>query len=140
MHITSFLHEEEQAIELFMATAHSTGFFADVVPVRLREGKIRAVAFYSKDLAGVEDELEMPGIVENLSGILAHDIVIASAWDGPAAEATPFRSSYRERESVWLVRGAGRYTAGEVVAKQGELTAGTQKGPGQPPSPEGPEG
>ena len=132
MHITGFLYEDEKVIERFITAAQATGFFVDVVPVRLREGKIRAVAFYSKDLAGVEDEMEMPGIAEKLSGILAGDIDIVSAWDGPG--------EHEVREHAWFIRGTRRHVAGEVVRDSGELTAGTPKDPGQPPSPEGPEG
>jgi hypothetical protein len=100
MHITGFLHEEERVIEQFIAAARSLGFFQEVVPVRLGDaGRVRAVAFYSRDLDGISDELEMPEVAGKLSGILEFDTVIVSAWEYPL--------SHRDREHVWTVRGAG---------------------------------
>jgi hypothetical protein len=80
MHITSFLYDHEPVIERFIAAADSLGFFGKVIPVRWND-RIRAVAFYSKDLDGVSDELEMPQVAEKLSDILTYDVEIVSAWE-----------------------------------------------------------
>lgn len=113
-HITSFLHEDERVIGRFIAAAEATGFFREVTPLRRGE-RTWAVAFLSKDLDGISDELEMPEIAGKLAGVLADDIVIVSAWDGPAEEGTAFRRSFRDREHAWFVRGTGRHIPGEVV-------------------------
>jgi hypothetical protein len=85
MHITSYLVEDEDSTARFIAAAEATGFFQHVVPVRFAaDGPVRAVAFYSKDLDGVSDSLEMPEIAEKLAGILEYDIVIVTAYDGDA--------------------------------------------------------
>jgi hypothetical protein len=100
MHITGFLYEEERVIEQFADAARSLGFFDAVVPVRLHDaGPVRAVAFHSRDLDGISDELEMPEVARKLSGILKFDTVIVSAWEYPL--------SHRDREHVWTVRGTG---------------------------------
>lgn len=122
MHVTGYLYDDERVVERFIGAAMATGFFAEAAPIRL-SGRIRAVAFYSKDLDGISDELEMPGVAAKLSGILADDIVIASAWDHPAEESTTFARSYRDREHVWLVRGSGRHMPGEVIREPRELPA-----------------
>jgi hypothetical protein len=107
MHITGLLYDDERVIERFINAAAALDFFAEVVPVRLSGGRIRAVAFLSKDLDGISDELEMPDMTEKLSGILGHDVTIASAWDHPKQheerQGTPFG---HEREYAWVIRGA----------------------------------
>lgn len=116
MHVTSYLYDEQRVIEQFVKAAESTGFFHAVVPVQVeKDGRVRAVAFYSRDTDDISDELAMPEIAGKLSGILARDTVIASAWDN-----APYR---QERQHVWLVRGTGGCVPGEVVRDEGELSS-----------------
>ena len=109
MHITGFLRGTD-GVEEFVAAARALegGFFAEVIPVQSAHGGVIAVAFYSKDLDGISDELDMPRVASRLSGILSHDIEIVSAWDAPLAKSTSFRRGHRERERVWVVSGRGR--------------------------------
>ena len=97
-HITGFLYDGEPEIAEFVAAARATGFFSHVLPVGRESpgGETRAVVFFSKDAAGFEDEMRMPQIAERLSGILAYDTAIVSAWESDPG---------RERERVWPVRG-----------------------------------
>lgn len=118
MHITGFLYDDEATIERFVTSALELGFFAEVVPVRLAAGRIRAVAFYSKDFDNVSDELEMPDVAEKLSGILAYDVCIVSAWNDPRPE--------RQREHAWIVRGSGRHIRGEVIGTAREIGGGLE--------------
>jgi len=121
VHITAYLYDDERAVERFIDAARALGFFREVVPIRLSQGadRIRAVAFFSKDLDGISDELEMPDVAERLSGILAYDVMIVSAWDGvPYNEDPPFG---HKREHAWLVKGRGRFVSGEVVRDPREL-------------------
>jgi len=114
MHVTGYLYgQDPAAIYRFMDAAARLAFFREVFPVRRGDGAIIAVAFYSKDLDGISDELAMPEVARRLSGILDRDIEIASAWDGPHPD--------REREHAWLVRGRGGAILGEVVTGRGEL-------------------
>jgi hypothetical protein len=121
MHITGFLHPHADGVDRFIETASRMDFFAEVYPVRRADGTVIAVAFLSKDLDGISDELGMPEVCEKLSGILDEDIVIASAWQHPQREASSFARKYDERESVWLVRGRDRAVPGEVVSGNREL-------------------
>jgi hypothetical protein len=114
MHITSFL-AGVGGVDQFISTAASLGFFAEVMPVRSGTGRLLAVAFFSKDLDGISDELEMPEIAEKLSGILDRDICIASAWQFPSRDGSP-------REHAWLVRGRDRAVPGEVIRERPALT------------------
>jgi hypothetical protein len=107
-------------VDRFIEAAVRLGFFTEVYPV-LRGGTVVAVAFLSKDLDGISDELSMPEVCERLSGILDEDIVIASAWQHPQREASSFARKWDERESVWLVRGRDRAVPGEVVSGNREL-------------------
>jgi len=119
MHVTGYLYGQDPAcIFRFIEAAARTGLFHEVIPVRRGDGSIIAVAFYSKDLDGFSDELEMPGIARRLSGILDRDIEIASAWDSPQPD--------REREHAWLVRGRGAAIQGQVVADHGELASSAE--------------
>jgi hypothetical protein len=103
MHVTSFLVEDEAAVTRFIAAAEATMFFQHVAPVRFAaDGPVRAVAFYSKDLDGVSDSLEMPEIAEKLAGILEYDIVIVTAYDGAAHRS----ENDWQPERVWKIRGA----------------------------------
>jgi len=116
MHITSFLYDEPDRVEAFIAAARQVDgdFFSVVMPLRRTpDDQVRAVALFSKDLDGISDELDMPRIAEALSGILEHDIEIVSAWEGG-----DFRRERSEpRERVWLVRGtkSREPVRGEVV-------------------------
>jgi hypothetical protein len=105
MHITGFLYDDAQTIERFVRAADATGFFRDVAPVKIGES-VRAVAFHSKDLDGASDPYSMPEIAEKLSGILEHDIVIASAWELPGYHD-------ERRQNAFLVRGHRTGTEGE---------------------------
>jgi hypothetical protein len=119
MHITGFLRGID-GVEQFTEAARALQgvFFAEVIPVQSANGGVIAVAFYSKDLDGISDELDMPDVAERLSGILSHDIEIVSAWDGPLAEPTSFCRGYRERERVWLV--GGRRPGGPLPVTAGQ--------------------
>jgi hypothetical protein len=125
MHITGLL-AQVGGVDRFIEAAVRLGFFAEVYPV-LRSGTVVAVAFLSKDLDGISDELSMPEVCERLSGILDEDIVIASAWQYPRLEASSFARKYDERESVWLVRGRDRAVPGEVVSGARELTSDEER-------------
>jgi len=115
MHITSFLYEEQERIDAFIAAAQAAPgrLFHHIKPVTDNNDRTIAVVFSSKDLDGISDELDMPQITESLSGILEHDIEIVSAWEGgdrPGRRSTP-------RERVWVVRGteSREPIRGEVV-------------------------
>lgn len=115
MHITSFLYDQDR-ISAFVQAARDLpgGFFASVLPVTRDDGRTIAVAFYSKDLDNISDELDMPQVAEALSGILEHDIEIVSAWEGGDGHQE-WRGS-RLRERVWRVPGSkSRVIAGESV-------------------------
>lgn len=100
IHITGMIYDDQGVIEQFIRAAEATNFFRFVTPVRFENGPIRAVAFYSKDLDGISDELEMEDIADKLSGILRWHVELVSAWDNPVEGGR-----YPDRERVWLIRG-----------------------------------
>jgi hypothetical protein len=112
IHITSFLAEDEDRVDRFIAAARETGFFRHVAPVRFAaDGPVRAVAFYSKDLDGVSDSLEMPQIARMLTGILEYDIVIVTAYDGDTHRS----DGDRQPERVWKIPGLDCSSADTTV-------------------------
>lgn len=101
VHTTSFIYDTDpQHIEAFLKAAREVdrGFFNTVLPIRRpADSRMRVtnIVLYSSDLDGISNELAMPGIVEQLAGILDRDITIVSAWEnGPVG-----------RECVWPVPG-----------------------------------
>ena len=95
MHVTTFFWDTSGLPE-FLEAARNLGFFEDVQPFTREDGHVIAVVFYSKDLDGVSNLIGMPEVAEKLSGILAEDIEIVSAWE-------PFPA--RDRDRVWPVKG-----------------------------------
>lgn len=89
-HITTVLIEDEDRIAAFEEACGQ--HFRSV----MRWGC--TIVLYSKDFDGISSELEMPDIMEALSGILEHDIEIVSAWE-------PCGRGDRERHRVWRVTG-----------------------------------
>lgn len=98
MHITSFI-SDTSCLRVFLDAARSLGIFQQVQPLVRDDGRVSAVAFWSKDLDDIGDELAMPEAAAKLSGILHEDVVIVSAWCGDYLPAD------RERERVWRVPG-----------------------------------
>ena len=96
MHVTTFIADTDGLRE-FLEAARNLRTFEFVQPVtREKDGRVIAVVFYSKDLDGISDELEMDQVAACLSGILAEDVEIVSAWES---------HSDRERDRVWKVPG-----------------------------------
>ena len=81
MHITSYLYEDDpERLAAFEAEARK--HFVLVQSVRIAENaRIIAFVLYSKD-SGYNDLIcTLPEAAEALSGILARDIEIVSAWE-----------------------------------------------------------
>jgi hypothetical protein len=121
MHITSRIYDTAGAERLIDAARH-LGFFAEIYPIRREDGTVIAVAFLSKDLNGIDDEIEMPEIAEKLSGLVDHDIEIVSAWDHPRRRA-------RLRQVDVFVPGRGAAIPGEVIGQARELPASNDPAP-----------
>lgn len=98
MHITTFI-ADTGGLREFLQAARNLKFFASVLPVTREDGRVIAVAFYSKDQDGISDEVEMDAVAAQLSGILAEDIAIVSAWSGDWSEGG------RERERLQRLPG-----------------------------------
>lgn len=118
MHITSFLYDTQERIDAFAQAARDLpdGFFWLAIPVVNDHGRTIAVALFSWDMDGLNDEMQMPQVAEALSGILEYDVEIVSAWEG--GDSLGRRSIPRER--VWLVRGTASRepVRGEVVRRE----------------------
>jgi hypothetical protein len=101
LHVTSFIYQAD-GLEEFLGVLRK--HFRTVTPIIRDTGQVIAVAFESKDLGDIGDELyTLPEAVEELSGILSDDIQIVSAWEGEEGEP-PFG---HERQRVWQVKGRG---------------------------------
>lgn len=108
IHLTSYLGGADiAAVYRLVEAAASTGLFREVFPVRV-PGELRIVALVLVSTDRGHDMDRMPQVAERMSGILSHDILIASAWQDTGAPGTGLPCSY-------LVRGGGQAVRGEVV-------------------------
>jgi hypothetical protein len=95
MHITSFLYDTDPA-RLAAFEAEAGKHFQFVQRVVRQDGRVIAFALYSNDL-GYDDLIyTLPEAIDALSGILAYDIEIVSAWEGVSESA----------QRVWPVAGS----------------------------------
>lgn len=99
-HVTQFLYAGQEDKARFVAALRK--HFRWVYPIP-SEDRISWVTFMDKDMNDQDDERDMPGVLDDLEGILPADIEIVSAWE---TEDAPLK-----RTRVWLVRG---YDPGEL--------------------------
>ncbi len=59
---------------------------------------------YGKDFANCELEIDMPDILEDLSGILSHTAEIVWSWDHPQISRT-YAETDRPRQRAWYIEG-----------------------------------
>ena len=95
-HVTSVLIEDRADVDRFIEVTRER--FRDVYLLPPGAEYPFALAMYDKDFDGISCALEMIDTAEALSGILANDIHIVSAWE-------PYGRP--ERRHVWRVAGRG---------------------------------
>ena len=98
MHITSYLYEDDPGrLARFEAEARKHFQLVQLITIGdADKQRIIAFALYSKDGGGYDDLIyTLPEAAEAMTGILAYDIEIVSAWEAVSDDT----------QRVWPVRG-----------------------------------